>query len=321
MNDDSSTIWCPYAGTDVTSSLATEDHIVPLSMNGSNQLVVPASHVNCSIGSDIEGKVAREFSIGLARAFNDVRGQKRKAPHFEVKQASAAATGENLRVVFGDKRGKIMRVYNPRTQQDVKQPEQLSITVEMDVFSIRLNHARMLAKVALGLGYVEFGQKFRDHFDHDELRQILHTTSIDQFRENEGNVRVDLPLLERVGGQQQLAVLEELCRSVEPASCIAITPGPDCIAFTLGVIGKYFGTIWCPCDVDSVWPDSEDELGKFILLRERRLTKMGMLQALERLLCSRDATDVWADEFQVDRATIDKLYQAARLSMGSPSRT
>ncbi len=171
----------------------------------------------------------------------------------------------------------------------------------------------MLAKVALGLGYLEFGAAFRSHFKHYDLRQILFASTEEDFANINSDVTIDIPFLARVGDHEPLMMLEELCTSVAPASCIAITPGPNIVAFTVGVIGKYVGTIFCPCDVDAVWPKDEDFLGRFFLLQERKVVQMSMRHAYERCVCSQEIPEVWHSEDPVGfREMLAQHYATAR---------
>jgi hypothetical protein len=195
----------------------------------------------------------------------------------------------------------------------VERPTELSLCFEMNIPDLQHLYIRMLAKVALGLGYIEFGAAFRSHFKHHELRQILFASNIEEISQINSDVAVDIPFLVRAGNHEPLALLEELCANVDPASCIAITPGPDVVAFSVGVIGKYIGTIFCPCDVDAVWPRDEDFLGRFILLRDRRVVQMSMRHAYERLVCSQEIPEVWQSEAPIGfRDTLSKHYASAQ---------
>ena len=74
-------IYCPYVDQDIPAAQANREHIIPLSLGGTNSLEVPVdSAFNSKMGSVLDGAIAKEFLFALRRTEYDARGHSGKKP-------------------------------------------------------------------------------------------------------------------------------------------------------------------------------------------------------------------------------------------------
>ncbi|MEG8103286.1 HNH endonuclease, partial [Xanthomonas hortorum pv. gardneri] len=66
------TIWCPYTDRDLSLDQTSSEHIVPLSLGGSNAFQLPVFHqFNSESAAKIDAKMSNEFAVMFRRyAFN-----------------------------------------------------------------------------------------------------------------------------------------------------------------------------------------------------------------------------------------------------------
>lgn len=188
----------------------------------------------------------------------------------------------------------VMNVYDPRTRQPLQQATDIQFKLEIHKDEFIMLRARMLAKVALGVGCWEFGDAFRVHTRHEQLRRVLKAQSLEEFRgDRVFPVRVDVPVFGTGADHPMLVALSELCKSVGKHSCVGILPTEGRLGVFVGLLGSYLGHISCECNIDALWNEPNNHCGKFFLIRNKRVVRMGLREALERVLYSKDHDDAW----------------------------
>jgi hypothetical protein len=165
-----STIYCPYADRDIPISESNTEHIIPLALGGMNGFTIPVSKdFNSRVGSEIDGALANDFLVMSKRDKHGTKGHSKKHPENVFPNASNAETGETLHVTLGQVRG--LRLWDPKQKRDVTgqgQNVNIGFKVDLDVT------LRFVAKVALSVGYLVYGDHFRRHVKHEDFRKIMN---------------------------------------------------------------------------------------------------------------------------------------------------
>jgi hypothetical protein len=165
-----STIYCPYTDRDIPLSETSPEHIIPLALGGMNGFTIPVSRdFNSRVGSEIDGALANDFLVMSKRDKHGVKGHSKKHPQNVIPNAKNAETGEPLHVTMGQVHG--LRLWDPKLRKDVTgQGQKVSIGFQVDL-DVTL---RFVAKVALSAGYLVYGDRFRTHVKHEDLRKIMN---------------------------------------------------------------------------------------------------------------------------------------------------
>ncbi|UUO12074.1 HNH endonuclease [Alcaligenes faecalis] len=89
-------IWCPYAGEEMDSAACNAEHIIPLSLGGSNGFTVPVSKtLNAEVGSAIDAALATKDIITMFRRREfDARGHSNKKPEVRIRNATYGAMAQ-----------------------------------------------------------------------------------------------------------------------------------------------------------------------------------------------------------------------------------
>ena len=170
-------IYCPYTDQDIPEEEASSEHIIPLSLGGIGGLEIDVDRdCNSKLGSELDGPLANDFFVALRRTEFGARGHSRKDPWVEVKRANYGNEDRPAQVRIHRRHG--IELWDAKHRKLVKSSGTLH-------FQTMLNMSlpvRFAAKVALAAGYFVYGNKFRSHVDHHQLREIMKIdlSSLDQ---------------------------------------------------------------------------------------------------------------------------------------------
>lgn len=280
------TVWCPYTDREFEASGSTLEHIIPLSLGGSNAFVTPVdSGVNSTVGLEIDGPLANDFGILLRRQRFNARGHSGKPPEAIIRKAKHGLSQRPVQVSFLG--GKGLRVWDAIDRRDLDEHEiggvALSLQLKVDWF-VRL---RFLAKVALSSGYFLFRDIFRRSVDHQGLRALMLAKTSDEamttlkhsglrgYFEFAGISKVDLEVVELEKGE---------CEAVQ-GSCVIVRFGPCNIAITVGILGRWIGTLNIPAQLEK-FPlhDDDYDLGHAVLLVAGTMRRLSYRHFAQQLL-------------------------------------
>ncbi len=301
---------CPYLDRHVKEHDVTEDHIVPLSLGGCNQLTVAASReANSRIGTEIEGALANEFFFANYRVAANAHGRSGRPPAFIIKNASSSEHTGPLRVLLSP--GQI-QCYDPREHKSLDRLSDIRFDTKVQFGNFYHLRARFLAKVALGICYYEFGQGFHVHAQHNDLRRVLWARADSPvWCDPDLPINVDMPVIGEECRSHISVSIRYMCRSVGRRSCLAIVPTSGRLNVYVGILGHYAGLMGFDCEVDRLWKEPENRYGLFLLVRDKLLIRMGLREAMERLLFVKQCADVWtADTPNGLREFIDSVRPA-----------
>lgn len=286
---------CPYLNRHVQEHDVTEDHIVPLSLGGCNQLTVAvAREANSRIGTEIEGALANEFFPANHRIAADAQGHNRRSPTFKIKNASSSNHAGPVRVSLSPKQ---IECFDPIQHKSLDRLSDISFDVKVQLDRFYQLRARFLAKVALGICYYEFGQVFHIHAKHNDLRRVLWARAGSPvWCDPDLPITVDMPVTGEECRSHVSVSIRHISRSVGRRSCLAIVPASGRLNVCVGILGHYAGLIGFDCEVERLWKEPGNRYGIFFLIRDKLPIRMGLREAMERLLFVKHCADVWSPD-------------------------
>jgi len=279
-------MWCPYTNREISESDATPEHIIPLSLGGSNALTIRVHHnANSSIGSEIDGALANDPLISFVRREFDARGHSGTKPKVIFKKARFR--NRPAQVTFPGE-GNAPIIWDAMSKTELPEKEVVGKNVSANLSIQRFARIRFVAKVALSAGYFALGDFYRKHVRHEEVRQIMNAETIDDFKKIASIIKTRIhdqfmPISEDCS--ELHAVLSFACNRLRGSAAI-ILPGPSNLGVTVGVLGSYVGTINIPADT-SEYPDSNDfDLGHCLLVVDKTLQSMSFRECMANLRTS-----------------------------------
>ena len=277
--------YCPYSNRELPQEETNREHVIPLSLGGVNgfEIAVDAA-VNSQLGTTLDGSLANEFLFALRRTKYNARGHSGKEPTAIIKHASYGSANRPAQVSFHSKRG--LHVWDAKGRKEVTKR----------VASVRINTLlnidlpiRFTAKVALAAGYYAYGDLFRQHVDHRQLRDVMNTDPAKRnVHESSAEcglehlaLQVDSYLHEPPSDADDLVIpaLRAFCSTVG-GSVVVLMPGPDCFGIGVGILGQYLATIIVPAKTDSFPNDGDYAWGHVVASIDRRLRRCSWAHAL-----------------------------------------
>jgi hypothetical protein len=266
-------VWCPYTDQELELNETTPEHIIPMSLGGCNQLVLPVHlATNAILGSEIDGKITQDFVVRFLRREFDARGHSGKKPEVIFKNATFEGRPAQVQFLGGDK---LPRIWDARSASYVDEEtiagKQLTIAFEHDRSLI----VRFAAKVALSAGYFALGDYWRQYVDHSQARLVMNARTPDQRKELIPKVKILFHDIYNVLSDAQRwfeDVLKLCCASIN-GPVVMIIPGTENIGVVVGVLRQYLGMINIPADTSNFPSDPAYDLGHCLIVSDRKLTR------------------------------------------------
>lgn len=263
-------MYCIYSGKEISIEEATVEHIIPLSLGGSNQFTIYVEKKsNSDIGSKIDGKFSQDLLIGLSQLPYDNRGHSKKPR--EVKIRGVMDDGHPITWTLSKKGG---RIFNHKTNQIVQRSVKLELTSKIDL-TIRF---RFVCKVALATGFYLFGEDFVSHADCDSLREGM---LCDDFAKQNLDLRFHdylHKLKEKDAVQQE--TIEMLLKHLGTSAVVLSFAEGRCLVF-VSINGKYIGMVNFAADIEKL-PIQDDSfrLGIVLSCEKNRLSKKSFWRSI-----------------------------------------
>lgn len=274
-------VYCPYTDCDILLAESSPEHIIPLALGGMNDFTIPVSKdFNSHVGSKIDGALANDFLVMSKRDKHGAKGHSGKHPEAVFPNASNADTGEPLHVTFGQVRG--LRLWDPKQNLDVTgQGQKVNIGFKVD---LDVTH-RFVAKVALSAGYLVYGDQFRKHVKHEDLRKIMMhrpTDMGDLLKTIEA--QYDDRFLEPESIDQK--ILRMMMTGFGPHSAVALIPSSHSLSVVVSVLGDYIGMLSVPADTKTFPNVNEYRQGQFFVLKKPMAIRDSIWNLNQRMLAS-----------------------------------
>ncbi|HEX7752690.1 MAG TPA: hypothetical protein VF440_09835 [Novosphingobium sp.] len=256
--------YCIYTDRDVPADAGNWDHVIPLALGGHDDFVVWSDNkTNSDLGSHVDGKLRQDPLMVFALRNSGVKGHRGKAAVPTWKRAKLA--GRPVQITWGiDK----VTVWDARDRRELNEAdvEGQAISAELKI-DTHLG-ARFLGKVALGAGHFVYNEIFRRAVDCDALRKLA-LLSIDQACTNEIIRSSGIAICDRFHPDSQPGREGYLHRALTEASdrsMVICVPHDDAVAFHVGLVGTFVGTIVCPANTTEFPFGDEHDLGHVICL-------------------------------------------------------
>ncbi len=270
--------WCPYTDLELPEDATTPEHIIPLSLGGSNEFCIPVDKkFNIEAGSKIDGVLANDILTLMRRRQFNARGHSNIPPEVLLKKSHFGDTKRPVQVTL---RGKDdMLVWDARARRQLRQDEIGGNKISSE-FKISVHgRKRFVAKVALSAGYFIYGELFRNQVQHQELRALMNSSDKSKKEEfaNFG-----------LRGYDEFSPVEELdkerteltnlfCRLIN-GSCVITGLGPSNVVISVGILGKWIGSFNIPAITDSFPLEGEHDLGHVVILCDGKMRKVSYRQ-------------------------------------------
>lgn len=275
--------YCPYTDRDLRHDRTTSEHIIPLSLGGTNGFEIHADKdFNSRLGSELDGQLANEFLIAIRRTKYDARGHSRREPWATVKNASYGPDDRPAQVRFHRKHG--IRLWDALDREEKPGKGEIRISTRLNIDL----PVRFAAKVGLAAGYYAYGDDFRDCVDHHQLRQVMtidpanlpsHEAAF-QAIATRVKARVDSYLLEPPSGDDwKQLVLRRFCASVD-GSTVVLVPGPNSFQITVGILGQFIATIMVPANTERFSNEADYHWGHVMLVKNKILSRASWFRTL-----------------------------------------
>ena len=272
-------MYCIYTDKEIEFAHSSLEHIIPLSLGGSNAFVIQVCGVkNAKLGAEVDGQLIKDPALSLHVSKLGYRGHSGKKVTPVFKKAFLKKTNKPVQLRYDIGR---IAVYSPIDKRDLEIKELLGEIVRVTIPYNRMIRIVFTAKVALATGYFIYGDTFVQHADHESLRTLMNYT-MGQPLDYLGA----LPL----GVECNLSVSEELdekkliSRVMKTSSVqFKLYSAINRIRATVGIGGKFIGSITFNADV-AAFPQSrakELEGGQIIKLVPGGLWKMSYQEMLD----------------------------------------
>ncbi len=138
------------------------------------------------------------------------------------------------------------------------------------------------AKVLLASGYFVYGETFKDYADHDSLRKLMNY----KLTETDETIK-DLPLRivdpfheipKKDKGMQ--GIFEMICEATD-SSCVMFLLCTENIIGSVGVGGKYIGTINFKAKTEHFPNDDKFRLGQVLCIQDKKLRRSSFYHMTE----------------------------------------
>lgn len=275
-------IYCPYTDTEIDASSSSAEHIIPLSLGGSNDFTIPVGkEYNSKIGSDIDGDLANDFLVLLRRRNFDARGHSKKKPKVIIKKSTMEDGNRPVQVEFSETDG--LLVYDPVQRRVLSRYETSGQNFKSQFRISRFGRIKFAAKVALSGGYFAFGEWFRTNVNHEELRALMEFNPTSKKNDFSGfGLKVYDEFTSANEKDSEQYALDKLFCEIVQGSCVYFIPGPKNLGIIVGILGQYVATLNIPANtIDFPFTELNDlghaiviESGEAKRISYRELAKM-----------------------------------------------
>ena len=149
---------------------------------------------------------------------------------------------------------------------------------------------RFTAKVALAAGYYIYGDLFREHVDHRQLRDVM-LIDLAKLDLNKSPAALGLDHLtlladhylyeEPSNPDSPILCLRKFCQAVR-GSVVVLLPGTDCFRVAVGILGQYLAMINVPANTASFPNDGVFAWGHVMAVVNRKLKRCSWMDGLKQ---------------------------------------
>lgn len=275
-------MYCIYTDSDVAAEDGNLDHIIPLSLGGTNEFVVWAdADYNSNVGSAVDGELSKDLLISPMLMRAGVKGHSKKTAVPRWKNAQVDGRPAQVALTPDG-----FKIWDARARRDLADHEidgsQITLNFSIGAFTA----LRFLAKVALGGGYFVYGNAIRQAIDCASLRKII-MLDVEKAKKDEALRNCDFQICDRFHVDAQPggpAYMYRVACELAGRSIFITEPFKNGVAFHVGITGTYIGTIFCPGATDDLPIDGKHDLGHVIALAPGSMDRCSVREAFAELL-------------------------------------
>ena len=282
-------IYCPYTDRDILKVQSNPEHIIPLSLGGTNELTIDVDReLNSQLGRELDGALSKDFFVALRRSEYGARGHSGKEPWAISKNASHGDKARPAQVRLHRKHG--LKLWDARDRDLVKGYGTIQFNTLLDVYL----PIRFTAKVALSAGYFVYGDRFRHHVDHHQLREIMQMDfeNIDQEdvedkldKDRYTALADDFLSKNPFPEDWRLRCIRKFCDG-KKGSVVVLILSKDRLLVSVGILGKYLALISVPADTKTFPNEGDYEWGHILAVVDKRLLRCSWAEGLRQLASS-----------------------------------
>lgn len=267
-------MYCIYTDENIPDELANREHIIPLSLGGSNGFeIFVNSQKNATLGSNVDGALSNEFITLFYRQKYDARGHSKKEPYPIAKHSKIIQSGKPVQASF-TKEG--LKIYSPIDKRYLAETEKSGIEIESILKIDPYLRMRFTAKVALASGYFIYGDVFRTNVKHYELRSLMEFDKITSKKDDFIGFETKgwfwpFPIEDK--DVDEYNFFQFLAEYLDCSFVISI-PGTSNILLIIGLMGNVVGIINCPSNKDEFPQDGDHDLGHVIAIKNSNIVRM-----------------------------------------------
>ena len=274
--------WCPYTDLELQNEATSPEHIIPLSLGGSNEFCIPVQKAfNGQAGSEIDGALTKDVLIAQRRREFDARGHSNKAPKVILKKSQLGDGKKPVQVTLRGKDAPL--IWDAKAKCYLAEQDVLGEVISSQFEIGRYDRFRFVAKVALSAGYFIYGDLFRKCVQHNQLRALMNFAPPEPREGFKDLAGYDEFSPVNTGDMGQNRCDRLFCQLIS-GSCVMAVPSSRNVIFTVGVLGGWVGTLNVPAITDSFPNEGLHDLGHVIALQERKITRMSYRQLAGQML-------------------------------------
>ncbi len=269
-------IYCPYTDRDIPKVRSNPEHIIPLSLGGTNELTIDVDREsNSQLGRELDGALANDFLVALRRSEYGARGHSGKEPWAISRNASHGNEGRPAQVHLHRRHG--LKLWDAKESELTRGSGKIQFVTHLDIYL----PIRFTAKAALTAGYFVYGDQFRHHVDHHQLRKIMQMNLANICREDVER-RLDEyrytaladDYLNETPSQNnwRLRYIRKFCDGIR-GSVVVLIPGKERLLVSVGILGKYLALINVPADTEKFPNEGDFEWGHVLAVVDNKLLR------------------------------------------------
>jgi hypothetical protein len=254
-------LYCIYSGKYISRSDSSVEHIIPLSLGGSDDFTIMVDrNLNSIVGSSVDGKIANDPLVKLNAIKNNFSGHSGKAPRLDLKKSKI---GDKPVIVSFTNKG--LELFDPIHKKTINH----SATINSQLIIDTLIRIKFVSKVALAAGYFVYGDTFVKHADHESLRKVVFSKNL--RNEKLEGIRFYDNLHKVEEKDRGIHQLEELhIKYLNGSAVIFMLSNVNIIAH-VGIGGQYIGTVNFKAESEKFPNDGDYRLGRVLVCKNGKL--------------------------------------------------
>lgn len=269
-------MYCIYSGKEIDDSKSTVEHIIPLSLGGSNDFTINVSEkYNNLLGSRVDGKMTQDFLTSLDRVNHGDKGHSKKIPKVNIKSKI-----ENKKPAITSFTKNNMTIFDPINKKYIDVPHKLTMKVPFDL-DIRI---KFTTKVSLATGYYLFGDKFTQYSDCNSLRNIMMSENLKETLKKADNfegIRFFDPLITKKACEKDtMFQIYKLFIERSNESSVVWSFSEESFIVFVAIYGKFIGMLNFKAVTDKFPKTGDFWLGHTLICQNGKLRRMSWRDTL-----------------------------------------